>query len=164
LISLRAAAIALGLAGFSSTVLAQTVAGDCGIFSREAALMSAAHAIADGAEMSRTLGSAIDVGLKASASAQLAVPPERPAKPDTSAGSVAFASGAAGRYRISVTEPAWVDVVQGGRYLPPATVGGVGDCAGLRKSLTVDLGANAFVLQFSNIASAKLVVTLVPVE
>ena len=127
-------------------------------------MISAAHVAADGAEMARGLGSAIDVGLKPLTSVQLPVPPERQPKPVTAAGSVAFAAGSAGAYRIGVTEAAWIDVVQGGRYLPPTSVGGTGDCAGLRKSLTVDLAATPFVLQFSNVSQDKLIVTVVPVE
>ena len=161
---LRAAAFALVLAGLSGPVCAQGAGADCGTFGREAAMIGSAHATAAGGEISRSLGSAVDVALKPFASAQLPVPPERQPKPDTSAGSIAVAAGAAGSYRIGVTEAAWVDVVQGGRYLEPTSVGGTGECAGLRKSLTVDLGAAAFVLQFSNAARAMLTVTVVPAE
>lgn len=164
---MRRVATALAFTILSGPALAQGAADGCtkpGVsLAREATMMAAAH-VAPGAEMSRDGGKAIDLPLKSSEAANLPVPPERPAKSDTFAGSVAFAPGAAGTYRVSTTEPAWIDVVQNGRYLEPLAVDGVAACANLTKSLKVALAAGAFVLQFSASARDSLVVTVAPAE
>ena len=157
-------ALVVLLAALPSAALAQNASSGCdkpgAALGREAAMMGAAHATGTG-EVSRTSDAAVDVPLKPFASAQLPIPPERPPQADTNAGSFAVAAGAAGPYRVSVTEPAWVDVIQGGRYLMPTAVTAVEACAGLRKSLSVDLGAGPLVLQFSNVTADRLTVTVV---
>jgi hypothetical protein len=68
----------------------------------------------------------------------------------------------AGIYQITLSDEAWLDVVQDGRYARSVGSTGRGDCPGLRKSVRLELSATPFVLQFSGVAADKMAVTIGP--
>jgi hypothetical protein len=62
----------------------------------------------------------------------------------------------AGRYRIVMSEEAWVDAVQGNVRLPLLSVRRVVDCPGTRQSVQVEVRGEPLTLQFGG-AAARLV-------
>ncbi len=65
-----------------------------------------------------------------------------------------------GIYQVTLSEEAWIDVVQDGRYARSVGSTGRSDCAGLRKSVRLDLGIAPFVLQISGVASDSIAVAI----
>ena len=62
----------------------------------------------------------------------------------------------AGRYRIVLSEEAWVDVVQGNARLPLLSVRRVFDCPGTRQSVQVDVRGEPLILQFGGATARKV--------
>jgi len=92
-----------------------------------------------------------------------AAPPERAPK----AGSFGAALGLAevdkpGLYQITLSDEAWLDVVQAGAEVKSSAFSGQKDCPGVRKSVRFDLAAGPATLQISNAAGAALNVALEP--
>ena len=69
-----------------------------------------------------------------------------------------------GIYQVTLSEEAWIDVVQDGRYARSVGSTGRSDCPGLRKSVRLELGAAPFVLQLSGVAAEQVVVAINPRE
>lgn len=115
-------------------------------------------------EHDRDSTAAISVQLAPFEEAKLVRPPERsPKKQNTFAGSLSFAaSDTAGKYRITLPEAAWIDVIQGDRYLKPFAFTGALDCPGVRKSVAFEIGAEPFVLQLSDVSAQTISVVLTP--
>jgi hypothetical protein len=90
----------------------------------------------------------------ASNQAKFALLPERAAGADKYGGTVAFpALERAGLYQVTVSDEAWVDVVQDGRYAKFVGSTGRRDCPGVRKSLRFHLAQAPFAVQVSGVAS-----------
>ena len=70
------------------------------------------------------------------------MPPERaPKNPDSFAGKIEFAAAAKpGAYSITLSDGAWIDVIQGGRYLKPTAFTGVLECPGVERALSSTSG------------------------
>lgn len=133
---------------------------------REQAALSAATlpAIASGA--ARPLApEAYRLSLVAFKDAALPRPPERqPRDQASSAGFVTYpAPPAPGLYQVNLSEGAWLDLVQGGRYLKPKAFSGVLDCPGLRKIVRFELDGSPFTLQISATASNTIGILVEPV-
>jgi hypothetical protein len=62
----------------------------------------------------------------------------------------------AGRYRIVLSEQAWVDVVQEHVRLPLISVRRVSDCPGTRQSVQVDVKGEPLTLQFGGATASKV--------
>jgi hypothetical protein len=108
---------------------------------------------------------AVTLALVAPADARLPMPPERAPKDGTFAGYMKITSGPkAGRYTISLSSGAWVDVVQDGHFLKPATFSGATDCDGIRKTVKYDLSGKPFVLQISGARQNSLSIAILPSE
>jgi hypothetical protein len=58
----------------------------------------------------------------------------------------------AGIYQITLSDDAWIDVIQNGRYARSVGSTGRSDCPGVRKSVRLDLDASPVVLQVSGVA------------
>jgi hypothetical protein len=58
----------------------------------------------------------------------------------------------AGGYRVTMSENAWLDVIQDGKALKPSMFGDVVGCAGLRKSVEFELTSAPFVIEVSGVA------------
>jgi len=94
--------------------------------------------------------------------AAYAMPPERKPKAEHwFGGAVRFpAADKPGIYQVTLSEEAWMDIVQDGRYAHTVGHTGRGDCPGLRKSVRLELGAAPFVLQISGAPADKISVAI----
>jgi hypothetical protein len=117
--------------------------------------------LASGAELSALTG--VTLGLALPADVKLPSPPERKPKDGTFAGFVSFkAAHTAGAYTISVSDAAWIDVVQDDEILKPMAVSSATDCAGIRKTIKYDLSAGPLVIQVSGAAGKAVSMALLP--
>jgi hypothetical protein len=96
--------------------------------------------------------------------AQLTMAPERAPKITTSfAGTVEFKQAAQpGTYVVTLSNGAWINLVQDGHYLKRVAFTGALDCPGVRKSVKFTIGAGPFVLQVSDVARNTIAVVVVP--
>jgi hypothetical protein len=117
-----------------------------------------------GAELDRTSPVAIAVALAPLKDAKLAIAPERaPKNADGFAGALSFAAAAdAGKYKVTLSDAGWIDVIQNEHALKPTAFTGALDCPGVRKSVEFELGAEPFVLQLSDVAAPTISVVLTP--
>jgi hypothetical protein len=123
---------------------------------RERALFAgAAQALGAGAEVAlapaMTPGRLYQLTLLPQAQVHFAVPPEkqRPA-PDPHAGLVSLSLEHAGRYRIALDQPVWVDVINSGVAVKSADFQGQKGCSAPHKIVEFSLPAHApLLLQFS---------------
>jgi hypothetical protein len=133
--------------------------------SRAQILLGAPAEAAGAVDRDRQTSKAISVALVPLAEAKLAMPPERPPRTAGSlAGSVSFAAGAAGSYRVNLSAAAWIDVVQDGAYLKSGKFTGARDCAGIRKSVEFAIGPGPFIVQVSGVDSPEIRMVLTPAD
>ena len=94
--------------------------------------------------------------------ATYAMPPERKPKAERWFGGAVRlpAVERPGIYQVTLSEEAWMDIVQDGRYAHTVGHTGRGDCPGLRKSVRLELGATPFVLQISGVTSDTIAVAI----
>ena len=145
-------AAALALPPFAARA-AET--GGCGRFGwdlrEEHGLLDKAAA-ATGPDL-KAVPAAAALALLPFASAALPKPPERqPKDPASFAGFVTVPVAEPGLYRVTLSADAWVDAVQAGSYRRPEAFSGVGDCAGMRKSLKFRMDSGPVILQVSGAA------------
>ncbi|MGE0240121.1 MAG: hypothetical protein AB7S59_15490, partial [Parvibaculaceae bacterium] len=97
-------------------------------------------ALRSGAAMGDLGSGAFSLTLAPAAEVSFALPPEGKPKPDRPLGAVlSFAMVAAsGRYQVTLSEEAWIDIVQDGAYRPSLAFSGIHGCPGLRKSVRFD--------------------------
>jgi len=93
--------------------------------------------------------SAAIVGLQPLADADLPKQPERGQRPESFAGFVKMAALPAGTYLISLSDGAWIDVIQNGAYLRPKGFSGATGCSGIRKTIKFTLSAAPVTIQIS---------------
>jgi hypothetical protein len=109
---------------------------------------------------------ALVIRLQPGSQASFAMPPER--KPRTEqwhGGMVRLpALAKAGIYQITLSDDAWIDVIQNGRYARSVGSTGRSDCPGVRKSVRLDLDASPVVQQVSGVAPDTITVTIGAVE
>ena len=118
-----------------------------------------------GSELAALPATAVTIALVAPADAKLPTPPERAPKDGTFAGFTRFTSAPkAGSYTISLSNGAWLDLVQDGHFLKPTAFSGATDCEGIRKTVKFDLSANPFVLQISGARENSLSIAIQPSE
>jgi hypothetical protein len=118
-----------------------------------------------GSELAALPATAVTIALVAPADAKLPTPPERAPKEGTFAGFAKFpAVPKAGSYTISLSNGAWLDLVQDGHFLKPTAFSGATDCEGIRKTVKFDLSAAPFVLQISGARENSLSVVIQPTE
>jgi hypothetical protein len=131
---------------------------------REQALFAAADksTVKAGDTLTAIAKSAFILHLQPGAEAVFTMPPERKPKAEHwFGGAIRFpALDKPGIYQVTLSEEAWIDVVQDGRYARSVGSTGRSDCPGLRKSVRLDLGAAPFVLQFSGVTSDTIVVAI----
>lgn len=109
---------------------------------------------------------ALTVTLRPAAEADFVMPPERKAKAGPGYGGIVHlpAPLKTGLYQIALSDEAWIDVVQEGRYLRSVSHSGRNDCPGLRKVVRFDLSAAPVVLQMSGVAGATINLVAGPAE
>src|SRR5579871_3869824 len=121
--------------------------------------------INSGTELTTLPATAITVSLVAPADAKLPTPPERAPKDGTFAGFTKLPGvPKAGSYTVSLSNGAWIDLVQDGHFLKPTAFSGATDCEGIRKTVKFDLAAAPFVLQISGARENSLSIAIQPTE
>jgi hypothetical protein len=115
-----------------------------------------------GAELAAIPAAAIVLRLQPAAQATFVLPPERKPKSESWFGGALRlpALEKAGSYQVTLSEEAWIDIVQDGRYARSIGSTGRGDCSGLRKSVRFELGAEPFVVQLSGVTAQTVIVTI----
>lgn len=122
-------------------------------------------ALVSGATVTTPLSVAATLTLRPIADAGLPSPSERAAAEGTFAGYLNVETPrAAGTYSISISNGAWIDVVQEGRYLKPKAFSGATDCVGIRKTMKFDLAASPFVVQVSGMKESTISLAILPAE
>jgi hypothetical protein len=131
---------------------------------RERTLLAAADkpAVKAGETLVAIPNGAFVVNLQSGTEAAFAKPPERKPRAERWFGGAIRFSGLEkpGIYQVTLSEEAWIDVVQDDRYARSVGSTGRSDCPGLRKSVRLDLSASPFVLQISGVTSELIVVAI----
>lgn len=120
--------------------------------------------LASGSEQAALPSSAITLGLVAPQAAKLPMTPERAPKDGTFAGFTSIKTAKAGLYTVSLSNGAWVDLVQDGHVLKPVAFSGATDCDGIRKTMKYRLSDKPFVLQISGAKDNSLSISILPSE
>ncbi|THD45626.1 MAG: hypothetical protein E7774_07575 [Bradyrhizobium sp.] len=130
----------------------------------EAAALSASSipALEPGAALS--YGAAARLQLVPLEEAKLPLAPERAPKVSPSyAGAFPLAAPAApGTYKITLSGPGWIDVVQNGKFVHPTGFGDPSDCPGARKSLKFPLADQPATLQLSGVGDREISAIVTP--
>ena len=102
--------------------------------------------------------------LEPAGSVSFELPPERKPKGETwFGGTVSLPAPAMGGiYQITISDDAWIDIVQEHNFVRSAGSTGRSDCTGLRKSVRLDLRALPFVLQFSGAVVPVITLSVSP--
>ena len=69
-----------------------------------------------------------------------------------------------GIYQMTLSDDAWIDVIQNGRYARSVGSTGRSDCPGVRKSVRLDLDASPVVLQVSGVSPDAITIAIGVVE
>ena len=104
------------------------------------------------------------VALVAGDAAGVVVAPARAPTPGTYGGVLKSEIGKAGLYQVTLSDEAWVDVVQNGARVKSSGFSGQKACPGVRKSVRFDLAAGPASLQISNAQSPKINLAIAPAE
>ena len=129
---------------------------------KERALLGAAVAVASAGEVAKPLSGAAKLPLVPFAEAKLPTPPARlPKSPDSYAGFVRYAAlPRAATYRVTLSEAAWIDVVQDGHEVKSSDHTGVLGCDGIRKSVKFNLAASPFVVEISGTTAREIAIAV----
>jgi hypothetical protein len=103
---------------------------------------------------------AFTLHLQTGANAAFAMPPERKPKTEHWFGGMVRlpAPDRPDIYQMTLSEEAWIDVAQNGRYTRSVGSSGRSDCPGLRKSMRFQLDAAPIVPQISGAASDSVAI------
>ena len=108
---------------------------------------------------------AYSVALVPDEAAGFVAPPERAPKPGAFGAVLKIATlPKAGSYEITLSDEAWIDVVQNGAGVKSSDFSGQKNCPGVRKSVRFDLAAAPATVQISNSAKASIDVAIAPAE
>ena len=135
---------------------------------RERAVFAAADKTtsASGETLTSLPAGALVIRLQPGAQVNFEMPPERKPRIETWHGGMVRLPALAkpGIYQITLSDDAWIDVIQNGRYARSVGSTGRSDCPGVRKSVRLDLDASPVVLQVSGVAPDTIAVTIAPVQ
>lgn len=131
---------------------------------RERALLAVAVPVAPGSEIAQPLAHAVKLPLSPLAEAKLPMAPSRtPKAADSLAGFVRYmAPPQAATYRVTLSEPAWIDVVQDGQEIKSIAFTGALGCEGIRKSVKFNLTTLPFVIEISGTAAREIAIAVTP--
>ncbi len=119
--------------------------------------------VASGATIA--IGRAYAVALRPTESVAFRLPPERAPKPGAFGATVGVANiEAPGQYQITLSDEAWLDVVQGDARGKSIGFSGQKDCPGLRKSVRFDLAAGPLTVQISNAPGEAVNLAIAPAQ
>jgi hypothetical protein len=109
------------------------------------------------------VGQGYAVALQPSDSVAFAKPPERAPKAGSFGATLNVADiDKPGLYQITLSDEAWLDVIQGEAEVKSTGFSGQKDCPGVRKSVRFDLKAGPATLQVSNAAGVAINLALAP--
>jgi hypothetical protein len=109
-------------------------------------------------------GEAFALRLEPASSAKLARAPERPARHGGAyAGMVSIGALKPGLYQITLSDEAWIDVIQGDAFARSAAHSSSRDCKGVHKSVRFHLSAAPVVIQLSDVAVPVVDIALRPI-
>jgi hypothetical protein len=111
-------------------------------------------------------GGAVAVRLIPFSDVRFSRPPERRPKIANSNGAIVNVPvvAKAGLYQISLSDEAWIDVVQNGERVASAAFSGKPGCAGLRKSVRFALSASPAIIQISGATVDRIGLAIAPAE
>jgi len=114
--------------------------------------------VTSGSEVKWPLPFATMVALVPLTDAKLPVAPERtPKSQDLFGGFIQIAAPVkAGTYRITLSLPGWIDVVQDNQRIRSTAATGATGCEGVRKSVKFELAASPFTVQLSGIEARTI--------
>jgi len=123
-------------------------------------------AVAAGEALAALPAGALVIRLQPGPQASFAMPPERKPRTETWHGGMVRLPALAkpGIYQITLSDDAWIDVIQNGRYARSVGSTGRSDCPGVRKSVRLDLDASPVVLQLSGVSPDTIAITIGAVE
>ena len=109
---------------------------------------------------------ALVIRLQPGAQANFEMPPERKPRIETWHGGMVRLPALAkpGIYQITLSDDAWIDVIQNGSYARSVGSTGRSDCPGVRKSVRLDLDASPVVLQVSGVSADTIAITIGPAQ
>ena len=154
--------IALALAALVAFAL--PARADCDHFkwsvARERALFAAAPAPLPASGGTAEAGKAYSLSL--AKDVKPAVAPERAPRDGSFGAVVGVADLAAGLYQITLSEEAWIDVVENGALIKSADFSGQKDCPGVRKTVRFQLPAGPATVQIGNANVDKVLIAIAP--
>jgi hypothetical protein len=130
----------------------------------ERALLAKASQVASGGEIEKPLAAAAIVTLVPFADANLPMAPSRlPKSPDSYAGFVRVAAlPKPATYRITLSQGAWIDVVQDGHEVKSGAFSGATGCEGVRKSVKFELTGTPFIVENSGTMAQAIAIVVTP--
>lgn len=102
------------------------------------------------------LGTGYEATLARTTSIFMPVQPEKPGGSMSHAGLFSFTIPEAGNYSVALGSAAWIDVLEDGKAVEPASFGHGPECTTIRKIVVFPLKAGRHVLQVSANADPKL--------
>lgn len=108
------------------------------------------------------IGMPVEVALHPAAHLALPAPPARAAAADSHGGIVAFDLRRAGRIRVALSAPAWIELVSAGTAVASTGHGHGPRCSGIRKIVDFDLPAGRHLIQLSGSPDASVRLMVVP--
>jgi hypothetical protein len=129
---------------------------------RAALVRSDKPSLANGGALAFNVATTLE--LQPLGSAGLTKAPERaPKSAQAFAGHFVLATPAKpGVYKVTISSPAWIDVIDDGSYLHPKAFTGATECEGARKSVKFDLPPRLLALQFSGVEGDRISVIVSP--
>jgi hypothetical protein len=157
---------AMGFVALFAATSASVADDGCAAFkwpvAREQALFAAAPATQPGATLA--VGAAADLSLVPIDEVTFKIPPEHTPAAGTFGAAAEVVIPPAGAIQISLSEEAWIDVVQDGRAVQSVDFSGVKTCPGIRKSVRFKLSAGPAIIQLSGAKKAGLKVAVLAPE
>ena len=122
--------------------------------------------LASGATVATLTEGTFTVTLKPATEVPFKLKPEGKPKADKPLGAlISFAAvKAPGRYQVTLSDEAWIDIVQADAYRPSLEFSGVHGCPGLHKSVRFEFISAPLVLQLSATSAPELKVAIRPVQ
>jgi hypothetical protein len=118
--------------------------------------------VASGDRVTWPIPWATSVALVSFDNAKLPMPPERaPKSADTFAGFVQVAAPPqSATYKITLSDAAWIDVVQNGQSVKSTAFSGATGCEGVRKSVKFPLAAAPFTIELSSVQANAIKIAI----
>jgi hypothetical protein len=129
----------------------------------ERAMLSKPTAAPADGSIAQPLASALTVRLMPAGSVKLPVAPTRAPKAGSNASLVNMAAPPKpGIYRITLSQGARIDVIQGGHDVKSTAFSGATGCDGIRKSVKFDLTAESFTIELTGTTADSIALVVTP--